>query len=306
MKTHLDIRVLGLIVGLNLFALPAGADLEVSASVRIHTKAEFEAPLATHGVWVQVGSYGRCWRPAHVAVGWRPYCLGEWVWTDCGWYWASDEPWAWACYHYGWWVYDTDRGWVWVPGVEWAPAWVSWRVGGGYIGWAPLCPPGRFFARHPSPEHFVFVGVKNFGGPVRASTLIVKNTIVINKTSLVGGVKRESRNFEGASRKVMVNNGPGIDMVRKASGKTFAAAPITQVSRRTPGPAPSRRGGAEFASHGSRPSPDKPDHAPARTDARGNESFRPAPEPSAEHGSGRGSPFGGGRQGGHSGGRGRH
>jgi hypothetical protein len=31
-------------------------------------------------------------------------------------------------------------GWVWVPGTRWAPAWVSWRSGDGYYGWAPLPP----------------------------------------------------------------------------------------------------------------------------------------------------------------------
>ena len=34
-------------------------------------------------------------------------------------------------------------GWVWVPGYTWAPAWVSWRYGDGYAGWAPL-PPDSF------------------------------------------------------------------------------------------------------------------------------------------------------------------
>src|SRR5689334_7249602 len=79
------------------------ADLEVSASVRVSAVAEFNAPLASHGTWVEVRGYGRCWRPSGIVVGWRPYCDGEWVWTDCGWYWQSDEPWSWACYHYGSW-----------------------------------------------------------------------------------------------------------------------------------------------------------------------------------------------------------
>src|SRR5215468_10450777 len=145
--------IFGAVVVFSLTALPVLADLEVTASVQIHSRAEFDAPLATHGSWVQVGSYGRCWRPAHVAVGWRPYCSGEWVWTDCGWYWSSDEPWAWACYHYGSWVFDPAVGWVWVPGVEWAPAWVSWRIGGGYVGWAPC----GFHAVVVAPAAFVFV-----------------------------------------------------------------------------------------------------------------------------------------------------
>jgi len=206
----------------------------VTASVQIHTKAEFEAPLAPHGTWVEVGSYGRCWRPAHVSVEWRPYCSGEWVWTDCGWYWSSDEPWAWACYHYGWWVYDPALGWVWVPQVEWAPAWVSWRVGGGYIGWAPLPPPGLIFARHPEPDHFVFVGSASFGAYVRPSSVIVRNSAIISHTTELGGVTRESRALAGAaSQKVMVNHGPALESVQKATGRTFAAVPIHEAVRRT-------------------------------------------------------------------------
>jgi len=307
MKTLLNIQSFGLIIGLGLLAQPALADLEVSASVQIHAKAEFEAPLAAHGAWVEVGSYGRCWRPAQVAVGWRPYCRGEWVWTDCGWYWASDEPWGWACYHYGSWAYDTHQGWVWVPGVKWAPAWVSWRVGGGYIGWAPLCPPGRFFSRHPSADHFVFVGAAGFGGPVKASKLIVKNKVVFGKTSLVGGVKRETRSLGGASQKVMVNHGPGIDMVQKTSGKRFTATPITQATHRTPGPSLSKGARGELAAHSSRPAPEQAKRGPGQAD--GKENFHSAPDRSADHGSGRGSAIGGRGQGGHGrggGGRGRH
>src|ERR1043165_4111930 len=106
MKRVVKPHLFGLIAALSFSAAPVFAHLEVTTSVQIHAKAEFEAPLATHGTWVEVGSYGRCWRPAHVGVEWRPYGSGEWVWTDCGWYWYSDEPWAWACYHYGGWVYD--------------------------------------------------------------------------------------------------------------------------------------------------------------------------------------------------------
>lgn len=209
------------------------ADLEVVASVQIHAKAEFEAPLGPYGTWVEVGSYGRCWRPVGIEVGWRPYCEGEWVWTDCGWYWQSDEPWGWACYHYGYWVMDPAFGWVWVPGVEWAPAWVSWRVGGGYIGWAPLPPPGFFFAARPKPGLFVFVDTGRFGGPLRPSAVLVKNTAIFGKTAEVGGVKRESRTIGTSSQRVMVNNGPKIEELQRSTHKAFAAVPIQQAATRT-------------------------------------------------------------------------
>ena len=41
------------------------------------------------------------------------------------------------------WTRVRDAGWLWVPGREWGPAWVSWRTGGDYVGWAPLPPRGR-------------------------------------------------------------------------------------------------------------------------------------------------------------------
>lgn len=228
------IRLLGLMAVVSGITAPALAELEVSASVQIHARAESEAPLSAHGKWVEVGSYGRCWHPAGVVVGWRPYCTGEWVWTDCGWYWESDEPWGWACYHYGYWVEDPVYGWVWVPGVEWAPAWVSWRVGGGYIGWAPLPPPGWFFAARPKFEAFVFVGSSHFGGPVRLSSVSFKNRAIFGETAEVGGMKRETRRGPGASsQRVMVNQGPKVEEVQKATGRTFKAVPIREAVRKT-------------------------------------------------------------------------
>ena len=100
----------------------------------------FYQPLTPYGTWAAVGSYGYCWRPGRVAAGWRPYCEGHWAWTPCGWTWLSEEPWGWACYHYGRWVMTAECGWVWVPGREWAPAWVSWRHGPDFVAWAPLAP----------------------------------------------------------------------------------------------------------------------------------------------------------------------
>jgi len=81
LRTETGLRLVAIFVVLWCGASRAFADLEVSANVQIHATAEFEAPLAAHGTWVEVGSYGRCWHPAGVALGWRPYCTGEWVWT---------------------------------------------------------------------------------------------------------------------------------------------------------------------------------------------------------------------------------
>jgi hypothetical protein len=209
------------------------ADLEVSADVQINAVTDFEQPLAANGVWLDVGAYGRCWYPGHVEAGWRPYCDGTWVWTDCGWYWQSDEPWGWACYHYGTWVLDSGVGWVWIPGIEWAPAWVYWREGGGHIGWAPCGPRGAAA----SDASFVFVEENHFQGRHRPSDVIVNNTTIINNTTVVNANnQRETRNINGRQQTVMVNNGPDVNNLEKVSGRKIQAVPIHEAAVHTVAP----------------------------------------------------------------------
>lgn len=98
----------------------------------------FYESLAPYGEWVQMPPYGWVWIPYDVSYDWRPYTNGYWIWTDAGWTWMSDEPFGWATYHYGRWNYSSYYGWYWVPGTQWGPAWVGWRRGNGFIGWAPL------------------------------------------------------------------------------------------------------------------------------------------------------------------------
>ncbi|WP_141701993.1 DUF6600 domain-containing protein [Methyloceanibacter stevinii] len=102
---------------------------------------EFYDALAPYGDWVADERFGYVWYPNAVQQGWRPYTVGNWVFTDeHGWYWDSPEPFAWAVYHYGRWGYDAEYGWYWVPGDTWSPAWVQWRYSDDYVGWAPEAP----------------------------------------------------------------------------------------------------------------------------------------------------------------------
>jgi len=158
MKTRLVVLLFAMVTAFGLRTFQAQAEVSFSAGIEISSPADFYDPLAASGAWVSIHQYGRCWHPARVEAGWRPYTVGHWEWTDVGWYWVSDEPWAWACYHYGSWTLDPTYGWIWVPGVEWAPSWVSWRVGDGYCGWAPLPPPGVVIV----PSFFVFVEERRF------------------------------------------------------------------------------------------------------------------------------------------------
>ena len=104
----------------------------------------FYDDLAPYGDWFWLEGYGWVWSPYGASAGWRPYTNGYWIYTDYGLTWVSYYDWGWAPFHYGRWLYDPYYGWVWVPGTEWAPAWVAWRHGNGWIGWAPLPPQARW------------------------------------------------------------------------------------------------------------------------------------------------------------------
>lgn len=120
------------------------------------------ASLEGYGVWLDSPSYGRVWRPheAYVIGTFAPYATaGQWVATDAGWYWQSDYAWGRVPFHYGRWVLDGAL-WSWVPGSRFAPAWVDWRVGGGWVGWAALGPVG---ARAWAP--FVYCPHAGLAGP---------------------------------------------------------------------------------------------------------------------------------------------
>jgi hypothetical protein len=152
---------------------------------------------------------------------------------------VSDEPWAWACYHYGWWFYHPHYAWVWVPGIEWGPAWVSWRAGSGYIGWAPLPPRGVTLTSRASgvPPPFVFVEVNRFPERMKPSTVIVNDATIIRKTAVVDNIRRETKSFDGsAPRKVVVNEGPGLAKIQNATANKVRVMSIGDAVRQTPFP----------------------------------------------------------------------
>ncbi len=137
------------------FQTHARADGEVSFNL-------FYESLGPYGYWVNVPPYGYVWEPGQVGPGWMPYVDGYWAWTDDGWTWTSYEPWGWATYHYGSWAFVNEYGWVWVPGTVWAPAWVVWYSGPGYIGWAPRPP---VYEGSIPPQHCIFVRSGQFLNP---------------------------------------------------------------------------------------------------------------------------------------------
>jgi uncharacterized protein DUF6600 len=188
----------------------------------------FHETLAAHGQWV-VTSYGEAWCPAvaEVGVDFVPYASGgHWVYTDAGWVFETRWAWGWAPFHYGRWVLDPFYGWVWIPGVEWAPAWVEWRYGGGFVGWAPLGPPGVVWSVGVGPA-WTFVGVHDF---VRVDVDIVRVRIV-DRTRIsyaVAHTRQAPRAHAGGGVHVA---GPAVREVSKASGVEIRARHVDRPAR---------------------------------------------------------------------------
>jgi hypothetical protein len=186
-----------LAVTMLVLVLPAMRQAEARTDVSIDF---FYDNLGSDGSWVEVADYGYCWQPSVAGSNssWRPYSDGYWAYTDVGWTWVSNEDFGWATYHYGRWARLRDRGWFWVPGREWGPAWVSWRTGGDYVGWAPLPPRGGGEADYDSrpisgqvdvefdigPASYNFVDVRYIGEPVLRERIFEPNLNVtyISKT----------------------------------------------------------------------------------------------------------------------------
>ena len=147
MKRFFPVILIGLLVLLGVAGsgcAPVSGQYTASASATYASSSGYEgddySSLDRYGTWVNLSGYGEVWCPLDVSAGWRPYTVGSWAYTDYGWMWVSEDPWGYVPYHYGRWTFDSYYGWCWAPGDVWAPAWVSWRYGDGWCGWAPLPP----------------------------------------------------------------------------------------------------------------------------------------------------------------------
>jgi hypothetical protein len=200
----------------------------------------FYTNLAPYGHWVQAPDYGSIWLPFNVASGWRPYSLGHWVMTDYGWTWVSDESFGWATYHYGRWVNEPNYGWGWVPGYDWGPAWVAWRNGGGYIGWAPLPPQVTWSAGAGlnlagvnldvvlAPTQYCFVPERSFLEP-QLQTYIAppaRNVTFIRSAPNV-------TNYSVAGGRV-VNQGVAVAHIEQVTGKRVAVLKVAATATGKP------------------------------------------------------------------------
>jgi hypothetical protein len=112
--------------------------------------SRYRASLASVGQWRPDEVYGIRWCPqlAENSV-FVPYLTnGHWVPAAISPgtpYWENDAAAGGdITMHHGWWVhqeaYTPENLWCWIPGIEETPARVVWRVGDGFVGWAPEPP----------------------------------------------------------------------------------------------------------------------------------------------------------------------
>src|SRR5205085_3565195 len=109
--------------------------------------------------------------------------------------------------------------------TEWAPSWVSWREGEGYVGWAPL-PPGPSFGpegyvvvreRELPPRAFVFIEVGHFAEPIHRRAVIVNNVTIINKTVNITKITRVNN--------VVDNHGPKAETIQNVKTRKLTFSP---------------------------------------------------------------------------------
>ena len=246
----------------------------------------FYSSLAPYGTWVNVEGYGRCWRPTTIVYnsGWQPYCdRGHWVYSDCGWYWASDYSWG-VAFHYGRWFRDAHLGWCWWPDTVWAPSWVTWRYSNDYCGWAPLPPfavyrPGVGFVYQGNgvsigfdfgltANFFTFVPTRNFCDPhprryrveARDETRIYKQTTVINNF-----------NFDSHNHTIL-NNGIAVQHITNVTRTPIHPVPVREL--RGSAGQPWRGGPARQPNRGPGVTPGNPPHPGSAYDNRNNSTPR--------------------------------
>ncbi len=222
------------IIKIFLFALTISAGVIISDGAKAQTASVsfsvFYNSLKPYGRWVNNPRYGQVWISS--TSGFRPYSTnGYWTYTDYGWTWVSDYDWGWAPFHYGRWAYDPAYGWFWVPGYDWAPAWVAWRNGGDYYGWAPLAPGLSInvnignsissdwwvFAPH---QYITSPYIARYYVPRTQNVTIIKNTTIINNVTV-----RNNVNYVAGPRR------EDVERVNHTTIKTYRISNSTKPGR---------------------------------------------------------------------------
>jgi hypothetical protein len=193
----------------------ASAQPGIEAGISYQT---FYDELSPYGQWMDYPEHGYVWLP-NLDPDFQPYRTGgHWVWSDdYDWMWVSDYSWGWAPFHYGRWFYDSHYGWMWVPGYEWSPAWVSWRTGGDYYGWAPLRPGISIsfgFGNYDPPYNYWSFAPRRYINSHSIGSYCVdrgRNVTIINNTTII--------NNYGSRKNVFISGGPRRYDAEKYTGR---------------------------------------------------------------------------------------
>lgn len=142
-------RLLGPVLGavcLGVLPQRALADEDPPPRPRQVPLEAFYDVLREHGTFIDTDRYGTafCPHPDLVGADFQPYRRGHWVMTEYGWTFTSDLKISWVTDHYGRWVEVglQNCAWAWVPGGEWGPAWVDFRIGEKVVAWRPSAYSG--------------------------------------------------------------------------------------------------------------------------------------------------------------------
>ncbi len=215
---------------LGLLLLLTGTTQKVMAQDEDISLQSFYDELSPYGTWIQDPQYGYVWRPDADQGDFRPYYTnGRWAMTEYGNTWVSNYDWGWAPFHYGRWVYNRYNQWVWIPDTTWGPAWVSWRSGGGYYGWAPMGPGMHINVNFNIPDlWWVFVPQRNIYYDNFPRYYSRRNVVIINNTTIINNVYSRNRHS--------YYTGPRADEIRRYTRQAVPVYAVDRVSR------PSRSG----------------------------------------------------------------
>jgi hypothetical protein len=191
----------------------------------------FYNELTPYGNWYNDPEFGYVWQPRNNRNFQPYYTNGYWVMTEYGNTWVSNYSWGWAPFHYGRWTM-TRIGWVWIPGNEWGPAWVDWRYGNGYYGWAPMGPrislSINFNSWNTPMDWFVFVPqahiynkfYSRYSRPANFNQ-IYNNTIIVNNY------------YNGSNNRPLYNYGPRRDDIARATNRNIPVYRVADAPTRS-------------------------------------------------------------------------
>jgi len=269
---------------LGLFALLAGTTTLVRAqdyqndyqddgystgNVSLQT---FYDELSPYGTWIQDPQYGYVWRPDVDQSEFRPYYTnGRWAMTEYGNTWVSNYDWGWAPFHYGRWVINSYRQWIWLPDTNWGPAWVDWRSGDGYYGWAPMAPSisiNLSFGRRYSVPEFCwnFIPQRNIyintfprydygrNNVYIRNTTIINNTYVYNRRTYYGGPRvediRRATNRDVTVYRYSQGSRPGASRINSREVSIYRPRPERNADNRSAAPRKFEQGNAGISRGG--------------------------------------------------------